>query len=50
MIKLFGWGLLALIVGTWAGWQLYGRLDAAKFRTIVLTLLMISGIGLAIKI
>ena len=50
MIKLFGWGLPTLIVGTWAGWWLYGRLDEAKFRKVVLALLLISGIGLIIRI
>lgn len=48
-LKLFGWGLPALVIGTLAGWQLYGRLDEAKFRTVVLALLMISGIGLIVR-
>lgn len=48
--RLFVWGLPALVVGTWAGWQLYGKLDEAKFRTVVLALLIISGIGLIARI
>lgn len=44
---LFGLGLPALLVGTWLGWKLYGRLDEAAFRKVVLGLLLISGIALA---
>lgn len=49
-VQLFVWGLPALVVGTWAGWQLYCKLDEAKFRTVVLALLIISGIGLIVRI
>jgi uncharacterized membrane protein YfcA len=45
--RLFGWGLPALLAGTWLGWKLYGRLDEAAFRRVVLWLLLISGIALA---
>jgi uncharacterized membrane protein YfcA len=41
-------GLPALAAGTWLGWRLYGRLDEAAFRTIVLVLLLASGAALAL--
>ena len=41
--RLFVIGLPALFVGTWLGWKLYGRLNEAAFRKIVLGLLLISG-------
>ena len=45
-IKLFLIGLPALLAGTWLGLKLYGRLDEATFRKIVLALLLISGLAL----
>jgi len=45
-IKLFAMGLPVLIAGTWLGLKLYGRLDEATFRKVVLVLLFTSGIGL----
>jgi uncharacterized membrane protein YfcA len=35
-----------LIAGTWLGLKLYGRLDEATFRKVVLVLLFASGVGL----
>jgi uncharacterized membrane protein YfcA len=46
MMRLFLVGLPALIVGSWFGWMLYGKLDEAAFRKIVLALLLGSGIKL----
>ncbi len=43
-IRLFAVGLPALILGTALGWALYGRLNEAPFRNIVLVLVSISGI------
>jgi uncharacterized membrane protein YfcA len=40
---LFVIALPALLVGTWMGLKLYGRLDEAQFRTVVLVLLLASG-------
>ena len=40
---LFMIGLPALVAGTWLGWKLYGRLDEAQFRRVVLILLLVSG-------
>ena len=47
-IRLFVIGLPALLLGTWAGLKVYGRLDEAAFRRIVLVLLLLSGISLLI--
>jgi uncharacterized membrane protein YfcA len=41
-------GLPALFIGTWLGWKLYGRLDEAKFRKVVLGLLLVSGMALVL--
>ena len=43
-LRLFWIGLPAVIIGTWLGLQLYGRLDEATFRVIVLVLLFASGL------
>ena len=48
VLKLFVLGLPALLVGTWLGLQLYGQLDEAAFRKIVLVLLLISGAALVV--
>jgi uncharacterized protein len=45
-IQLFLFGLPVLIAGTWLGMRLYGRLDEAKFRKVVLVLLLLSGAAL----
>jgi uncharacterized membrane protein YfcA len=45
-IKLFVIGLPVLIAGTWLGMKLYGRLDEASFRKVVLVLLFASGVVL----
>jgi uncharacterized protein len=45
-IKLFVIGLPVLTAGTWLGLKLYGRLDEATFRKVVLVLLFASGVGL----
>jgi uncharacterized membrane protein YfcA len=44
--ELFLMGLPALALGTWAGFALYGRLDEATFRKVVLMLLLVSGLFL----
>src|SRR5882757_3839330 len=43
---LFLYGLPALLAGTWLGMKLYGKLDEAMFRKVVLALLLISGVAL----
>jgi uncharacterized protein len=44
--RLFVIGLPALVAGTLLGWTLYGRLDEASFRRVVLVLLLMSGFSL----
>ena len=47
-VKLFLVGLPALLAGSWLGLKLFGRLDEASFRKVVLALLLISGAVLMI--
>lgn len=47
-LRLFLIGLPALLVGTWLRLRLYGRLDEAGFRRVVLVLLLFSGIALIV--
>jgi uncharacterized membrane protein YfcA len=47
-LKLFAFGLPALFAGTWLGLKLFGRLDEAAFRKVVLVLLLASGIVLMV--
>src|SRR5260370_38212094 len=49
-LQLFAIGLPALAIGTWAGWQLYGKLDERKFRVAVLVLLLLSGVALVMMV
>jgi len=41
-------GLPCLIAGTWLGLKLFGRIDEATFRKIVLALLFVSGVLLVV--
>jgi uncharacterized membrane protein YfcA len=43
VVLLFFMGLPAVLLGTWLGVKLYGTLDEARFRRIVLLLLLLSG-------
>src|SRR5262249_19200481 len=45
-VRLFLLGLPVLLLGTWLGLKLYGRLDDAGFRKVVLVLLLVSGAAL----
>jgi uncharacterized protein len=49
-VWFFVFGLPALLAGTWAGLKLYGHLDEAGFRKIVLLLLLTSGIALVVPV
>ena len=49
VVWLFVLGLPVLLAGTWAGLKLYGRLNEAQFRTVVLVLLLVSGIVLVFR-
>ena len=44
--KLYVLGLPALLAGLWIGFKLYGKLDDAAFRKLVLLLLLVSGLAL----
>src|SRR5262249_24396404 len=41
-------GLPVLLAGTWVGLKLYGHLDEAGFRKVVLVLLLLSGVALVV--
>jgi uncharacterized protein len=45
-VGLFLLGLPVLLAGTWLGLRLYGQLDEAGFRKLVLILLLVSGVAL----
>jgi uncharacterized membrane protein YfcA len=47
-IRLFLFGLPVLLAGTWLGITLYGRLNEAAFRKVVLVLLLLSGVALVL--
>ena len=47
--RLFLLGLPALLLGTWLGLTLYGRLDDTAFRKVVLVLLLVSGGALLLQ-
>jgi hypothetical protein len=46
IVKLYLLGLPAMASGIWAGFRLYGKLDDAAFRKVILGLLLVSGLGL----
>ncbi|HTS42120.1 MAG TPA: sulfite exporter TauE/SafE family protein [Xanthobacteraceae bacterium] len=47
-IKLYAFALPVLIVGLWCGIRLYGKLDDASFRKVILLLLLASGVSLVV--
>jgi uncharacterized membrane protein YfcA len=47
-IRLFLLGLPVLLAGTWLGLKLYGRVNEATFRKVVLVLLLLSGVALMV--
>jgi uncharacterized membrane protein YfcA len=46
ILRLYLIGLPAMVAGLWAGFKLYGKLDDAAFRKVILVLLLIAGLGL----
>jgi uncharacterized membrane protein YfcA len=48
IVRLYLYGLPAVGAGLWLGFKLYGRLDDAAFRKIVLVLLTVSGFLLVV--
>jgi uncharacterized membrane protein YfcA len=47
-IRLYLYGIPPLVIGLLIGFKLYGHLDDAAFRRIVLGLLLVSGIALVL--
>ena len=47
-IKLYLYGVPALAAGVWIGLKLYGKLDEAAFRKVILVLLLVSGFSLVV--
>jgi uncharacterized membrane protein YfcA len=45
-LVLFALALPALLLGAWAGWSVYGRLDEHRFRQMFSVLLIVSGLVL----
>jgi uncharacterized membrane protein YfcA len=41
--KLYAFGLPLMLLGLWSGFKLYGHLDDAAFRKVILVLLLIAG-------
>jgi uncharacterized membrane protein YfcA len=46
ILRLYLIGLPAMVAGLWVGFKLYGKLDDAAFRKVILVLLLIAGLGL----
>jgi uncharacterized membrane protein YfcA len=46
ILRLYLIGLPAMVAGLWVGFKLYGKLDDAAFRRVILVLLLIAGLGL----
>jgi uncharacterized membrane protein YfcA len=42
-LVLLALALPALVLGTWVGWNLYGRLDERRFRQALAIMLLLSG-------
>ena len=46
LLTVYAYGLVPLAAGLWIGLHLYGRLNEATFRKIILILLLFSGVAL----
>jgi uncharacterized membrane protein YfcA len=47
-LKLYAFALPVLVAGIWSGFGLYGKLDDATFRKVILVLLLASGVALIV--
>jgi hypothetical protein len=47
-VTLYLLGLPVMLVGLWSGFKLYGKLDDATFRKVILVLLLASGLALIV--
>lgn len=45
-LTLYAFALPVLVAGIWSGFGLYGKLDDAAFRKVILVLLLASGMAL----
>ena len=50
LIKIYLMGLPVLIAGVWLGLKLYGHLDEAAFRKVILWMLLLSGLVLIVPL
>jgi uncharacterized membrane protein YfcA len=48
VMRLYLIGLPAMLAGLWVGFNLYGKLDDAAFRKVILVLLLLAGLGLIV--
>lgn len=48
VLRLFALGLPAMLAGLWVGFKLYGKLDDAAFRKVILVLFLVAGLGLVV--
>ncbi len=48
VVKLYVLGLPVMLAGLWWGFKLYGKLDDAAFRKVILVLLLASGLSLIV--
>ena len=48
ILRLYLIGLPAMLAGLWVGFRLYGKLNDAAFRKVILVLLVIAGLGLIV--
>jgi uncharacterized protein len=46
IVQLYVIGLPGMLAGLWAGFRLYGKLDDAAFRKLVLVMLLLAGLAL----
>ncbi len=49
-VELYLLGLPLLLAGLWCGFKLYGKLDDAAFRKVILGLLFVSGLALIVPV
>jgi hypothetical protein len=47
-VKLYVLGVPLMLAGVWSGFRLYGKLDEAAFRKVILVLLLASGVVLIV--
>ena len=47
-LRLYLLGLPPMLAGLWLGFRLYGKLDEAAFRKVILVLLLLAGLGLLV--